>query len=302
MYQIWAFFIKRPHGRCNEKRALRKPSFSALPFLQLIFFWNKPRFADFAHATRLGETWRVSEVNNMMADDNYCIRADYLPRESAETIELSPGEYWTADRKRLAAEYQYDVYEYVARLLGEGRDCLILDVGCGYPIKAATLLRSRCQRLVLADQPTLQETIAKDFPDLEFIPINLANPSGLGQKFDVIVCADVIEHLLDPDPAMSFFRHHLSPKGRLVLSTPERIISRGPDCVTSDKPEHVREWAYDEFANYVESRGFVVREHKLLPVQKLPKTETLARRLLVSVRKTRRWAGTQMVICELPKD
>jgi 2-polyprenyl-3-methyl-5-hydroxy-6-metoxy-1,4-benzoquinol methylase len=45
--------------------------------------------------------------------------------------------------------------------------------------------------------------------------------SSLGDaRYDVVVMADVVEHLRDPVSAMARYRPLLSPGGRLVLSTP----------------------------------------------------------------------------------
>lgn len=222
----------------------------------------------------------------------------YRPRTVALTIEGEPGEYWTPSRCQMASSYQFYVYRYAADLLG--KMCLpsLIDIGCGYPIKAATMLTPLCAKAVVADQPTLIDVVRRDFGNLDFLGINLEKPNlDLGEKFDVVVCADVLEHLLDPDPCMEFIARHLSSDGIAILSTPERDIIRGPNCFESRKPEHIREWNRAEFARFVETRGFRIINHVLTPTQYLPPFEYWMSRVLSKFTKRRLWSGCQMIAC-----
>jgi len=42
----------------------------------------------------------------------------------------------------------------------------------------------------------------------------------LGERFDVVVCGDVIEHVDNPVKLLQFARRHLAPGGRVLVSTP----------------------------------------------------------------------------------
>lgn len=235
----------------------------------------------------------------MSHQDSYCIRDDYEPRTTAETIEEAPGDYWTNRRRRAAAQFQYDVYSRVAKVLRgrpRGRRAVV-DVGCGYPWKANALLKPVADRVVAMDQPSLAEIVEKEFPSLEFRSINLENPDRNDSRFDVVLCADVIEHLLNPDECLEFLRSHQASDGLIVLSTPERRVLRGADCLYSPKPEHVREWTREEFSSYLVSRGFEVLDHQLLPEKRLPLWLRALPKSLISNRESRRFAGCQFVMC-----
>ena len=65
----------------------------------------------------------------------------------------------------------------------------------------------------------------------------------------VIVCSDVIEHVEFPDRLLMKLST-LLPAARVVLiSTPERDLTRGPrDCGPPPNPHHVREWSTRELS------------------------------------------------------
>ncbi|TVZ61503.1 2-polyprenyl-3-methyl-5-hydroxy-6-metoxy-1,4-benzoquinol methylase [Azospirillum brasilense] len=211
----------------------------------------------------------ATEGTHGMKANNYFLKAGYVSLTAVETVEAEPGDYWTPWRIEMASIYQWHVYEAardVARGMPERPH--VLDVGCGYPIKLHRLLApaSASASVTVVDQPTLAGRIAADFPELRFVPVDLERPDAdLGARFGLVICSDVLEHLLDPDPCVAFIKRHLAPGGVAVFSTPERDILRGRDCLRSPKPEHVREWNREEFVRYIESHGFRTLRSLLMP-------------------------------------
>ena len=230
---------------------------------------------------------------------DYCIRAGYKPRTEAVTYVADPREYWNRTRVRTSAIYQYHVYRRVAELLAEMPQRSFADVGCGYPFKVKQLISPLTDEITLFDQPSMETMIATHFPGMRFIALNLEIAGDAPEaKYDCIVCADVIEHLLNPDSLLTLIRSLAKPESVIVLSTPERDIVRGPDCMASPKAEHVREWNSQEFAEYVGQSGFKVLEHSLVPSRKLTLVEEhLMPRALRW--KTKRYCGCQMIVCTL---
>jgi len=231
--------------------------------------------------------------------DDYGIRSDYVARQVAETRESLPKDYWNDSRIRNAGQYQYAVYRAAARLIADRPEGArkVADIGCGYPVKAHRLLSPLADSLTLYDQPTLRPVIEADFPSMRFFGIDLESPETAEGGYDLTICSDVIEHLLDPDPCLGFLKSITKPDGLMVISTPEREVLRGSDCLSSPKPEHVREWSRDEFRSYLESRGLVIHEHVLVPEKRLTTLENILAPLLGSIRPHRRWIGCQLLVC-----
>jgi SAM-dependent methyltransferase len=112
-----------------------------------------------------------------------------------------------------------------------------------------------------------------------------------------VLCADVIEHLLDPDPCLDFMRRHLAPGGLLLISTPERIALRGKDCMDCPHPMHVREWSFAEFGRFLASRRFEVADHLLLPQQRISPARKAYGRLMAALGRPPSWYSCQLAIC-----
>lgn len=234
--------------------------------------------------------------------DTFFLKPGYRQRDKA--VSLDPPEsakgFWTPQRVETASVYQYHVYEHARDLAERFGLGSAMDVGCGYPAKFAELIAPVVKDATLVDQPSMADVIGAEFPRFGFAAADLERIDlDLGRKFDLILCVDVLEHLVNPDSCMRFIRNHLSPEGYAVLSTPERDHLRGRDCDHSPKPDHVREWNGAEFARYVASRGFSIVRQTFVSQLRLGRAEFALSRLLAPVLRTRRWSSCQMVVCRV---
>ncbi|WP_339742009.1 class I SAM-dependent methyltransferase [uncultured Rubinisphaera sp.] len=235
-----------------------------------------------------------------IADDNFCIKQGYIINSDACTYEEDDShEYWTAQRQSLASEYQYDVYVECAKWLLNHPSKSILEIGCGPAVKTAEFLVPFSKQIVLIDQPSIREIATKNVPESEFYSVNLESPDFTSEiKFDLIMCADVIEHLHNPDPCLELIYEHLSDQGVVFLSTPERDVRYYPGCNSSQHPAHIREWNQPEFSTYIESRRFDILRSELVPPRKLSLLDKYLRFLFDRFYKTSRWHGCQMVVAK----
>jgi SAM-dependent methyltransferase len=174
--------------------------------------------------------------------------------------------YWTDERIALSARYQAHVYRLAAALITRHRLRSVLDVGCGPCAKLRTIIEPLCTDITGLDQPTAIATARRLGVLWPLVPVDLERPqTNPTRSFDLILCADVLEHLSDPDPTLDLIRAAARPRSLIVLSTPERRRLRGRACLESRKPEHVREWSRTEFIQFVRSRGFRVLASRLMP-------------------------------------
>ena len=181
-------------------------------------------------------------------------------------------EYHHHDDRDLTDEWQKEVYEHAADLAQRFGYDNILDVGCGSGFKLIRYFEHRntlgleldCNLGFLKNEYPQRSWDLSDFsavPDFE--------P-------DLVICADVIEHLTDPDALLDYLirlkaRHY-------VISTPDRSLLYRPwqkrYWGPPRNPSHQREWTSKEFFRYI-SDTFEVVDHLI----------------------TRRDQATQMIVC-----
>jgi len=137
---------------------------------------------------------------------------------------------FAVDRERHLAAYRF------ARAHAAGR--AVLDAGSGEGYGAA-LLAEVAARVVGLDRPEAVRVAAARHraPGLEFRAHELERLGALGERFDLVVSFQVIEHVRDP---VGFLRALARCGGALVVTTPNRLMS------VSENPYHLREWTAAE--------------------------------------------------------
>jgi 2-polyprenyl-3-methyl-5-hydroxy-6-metoxy-1,4-benzoquinol methylase len=195
----------------------------------------------------------------------YKIKAGYKSKTNNVTVDaVRDVVYWTPDKIAMSRRYQRSVYQWVARLVKEKKLASVLDVGCGPATKLVEIVGKTGIRIVGVDQPAVIEWCKKQYPGITFLADDFEHPVATPlQSFDMVICADVIEHMDDPDALLSYILAVLAPGGMVVLSTPERDILRGVDNMETPNRDHVREWNESELRQYLESSGFRILETKL---------------------------------------
>src|SRR2546428_3910872 len=148
---------------------------------------------------------------------------------TGERLSEVDGEFGVDLERRLAADR-------FAGARAAGRS--VLDAGCGEGYGAA-LLAETAARVVGVDR-TEAIAIARARharPGLEFRAVDLERLSALGERFDLVVSFQVIEHLRDP---VGFIGALVAAGGALIVTTPNRLAS------VSENPYHLREWTAAE--------------------------------------------------------
>ncbi|HMH50495.1 MAG TPA: class I SAM-dependent methyltransferase [Candidatus Acidoferrum sp.] len=147
---------------------------------------------------------------------------------------------------------------YMSQVLVERFGCTVVGIECDP--EAAERARAACGRVIVADIDAL------DFA------------AALGaERFDVIVCADVLEHLRDPGRALAALRPLLAPDGYVVASLPnvghvaivaELLNGRfpyGPLGLLDDT--HLRFFTRQSVYECFERAGFLVSHLECLRVE-----------------------------------
>ncbi|HIF00367.1 MAG: class I SAM-dependent methyltransferase [Fuerstiella sp.] len=211
-------------------------------------------------------------------NDTFCLPADYQVNAAVRPSDRE-SEYWTERRIATSALYQHQVY-CLARSLAERRQCsAVLDVGCGVGTKLNQHFDSAFS-LVGIDQADAIEHCARLYPDHRWLTDDLDEPNlctaDLGVDIDLMICADVIEHLGSPEVLLRHLLKLSSPQTLLILSTPDRDRLVGRQAKHPSIPEHLREWNIREFREFVELSGWrVLNQRIVFPFRMRPDRFTL---------------------------
>lgn len=158
--------------------------------------------------------------------------------------------------------WQPHVYALAAAVARRAGATHIVDIGCG---RAAKLAALRGEFSVVGiDYGSNLDHCRTNYPDGTWLEADLERTAvcpldaGLLAR-SVIVCADVIEHLVDPTALLTMLAGAGTHAHAILLSTPERVRTWGPDHLGPPPNEaHIREWSLDELCTLTVHHGFVL--------------------------------------------
>lgn len=142
-----------------------------------------------------------------------------------DTVRHRLGElgFGRGDLGRKAEPYEYkpsanSSHALVLELVPDATPLRILDVGCG-PGWVAAELRRRGHHVtgvdLIADEGVEERTDRFFAADVE-----RGLPDEVGEGFDIVIAADVIEHVRNPDELLADLAGRMDPRGRIIASVP----------------------------------------------------------------------------------
>lgn len=97
----------------------------------------------------------------------------------------------------------------------------VLDVGCATGYLGAALAERGCLVWGLDRDPAALRQARGRYRDLRVIDLEEADRLPWPERyFDVIIGADILEHLRDPGRALRLLHRYLQPEGRAIVSVP----------------------------------------------------------------------------------
>ena len=188
----------------------------------------------------------------------YKIQENYIHR-------AEPGHH---DDSNWEDQSQYEVYQYCAKFMELNNLQTVVDIGCGSGFKLMKDLgkfktigteTEPCYSLLKSKYPDREWYLAGESEKSFFKNPNIENA-------DVVLCCDVIEHIVDPDVLLEYLVS-LNAK-YYIISTPCReVLCKNPRFSATYEPTwngpplngcHVREWTMSEFTEYISERFEVV--------------------------------------------
>jgi len=236
-----------------------------------------------------------------MNGNNYYIKEGYICNPAKTFDKEETDQYWSDERLEASRLFQYHVYEYAFKVFNKHKFRTVADVGSGPGIKTIDFFHDKAEKITLFDQPSTEKVIEKRPENVDFIPIDLDNLDGVDikTKYDIIICADVIEHLKDPDQLLEFLKSISHHQSIIIISTPERDIRRGINNKQSPNEEHVREWNKEELYKYIYSKGFNIEKHF---TTQMKKTSNYKRNVFFTIIKliySKQLKATQVISCKI---
>ncbi len=157
----------------------------------------------------------------------------------------NPSQKLTGERPGEGADFDYDearhlvAYRFAAEL---ARGKRVLDAGSGEGFGTKELAATAASVLGVDYDASVVASAARRWPlaNLEFRRLDLSR-EGLGERFEVVTCFQLIEHLDDDRAFLARLCEHVEPGGLLVMTTPNRSQTPG------ENPYHVREYLPEEF-------------------------------------------------------
>jgi len=98
----------------------------------------------------------------------------------------------------------------------------VLDIGCGNGSLSNLIARLGYEVVGIEDSLTGFMTAKQNFPECKFIHTSVYDIpySDLEGSFDIVISAEVIEHLVYPRELIKAVKKCLKPNGSLILTTP----------------------------------------------------------------------------------
>ena len=161
----------------------------------------------------------------------------------------------------VSREYQLATYKIAAELICEHDLKSTIDLGCGYGKKLVKYIVPICDTITGVDDVGSikyckaihsKHNITWEMADFELEYDNVG-------KFDLVICADVLEHIKDYKRLLGTITNCMHDKSYAVISTPD------VDTVTDEietNADHKQFWNKQEFIDIANENGLVVEDTK----------------------------------------
>jgi len=165
----------------------------------------------------------------------------------------------TLERMAAAPRFNRWMFERLRPWIGRR----VLEIGAGIGNMSALLLdHAAVDRVVLTDtEPYYLSRLRERFAGRAQVAVAelrlpARDPRLVAERFDTVVCLNVLEHIEQDGAALGAMRDLLQPRGRLVLLVPSLRALYG---TLDEALGHFRRYVPDELRAKLESAGFRVR-------------------------------------------
>lgn len=191
---------------------------------------------------------------------HYAIRSGYKVQETTGGKPIP-----FRDSRRRSLRSQSEVYRMARDLAARHSLDSVVDLGCGLGYKLAKFIRPICSAITGIDCPEAIAYCKRRHRFGRWIADDIEDRRYSGDPpFDLIIAADVVEHLVNPDLLLEYIKSLAHPQTTIVISTPERDRVRGRSSLGPPENQfHMREWNSEEFCQYLTESGLTVARHEV---------------------------------------
>ncbi|MBE9166977.1 class I SAM-dependent methyltransferase [Pleurocapsales cyanobacterium LEGE 06147] len=144
----------------------------------------------------------------------------------------------------------------------------ILDLGCGNGSFSYLIAQQGYEVIGIEQSESGIKFARQNFPDCHFIQGSIYEgiPAELENSFDIVISAEVIEHLYYPRELVKYARKCLKPNGSLIITTPYHGYWKNLLLAVSGKMDghfttlwdggHVKFFSVATLSSLLESEGF----------------------------------------------
>lgn len=174
--------------------------------------------------------------------------------------------HWRMISKNHREHHPFTVarYKICLEMLGELGNRTVVDFGCGDGALAGMIAKVG-NRVIGVEPNELGLRLAREKFDQHGLSATFYSSSSMIDdcSCDVVVCADVIEHVDNPDNILAEIFRILKPGGDAVISTPIRLTESPID------KKHVKEFFPSEFESLCEKYGRIIEMRQAIPLAAL---------------------------------
>lgn len=181
---------------------------------------------------------------------NYGLKPSYMARSKPE---------YFSDSLPDSTAWQADVYRLAAGLALKANVKRLVDIGCGQGGKLASYAGEF--EIVGYDYGDNIAKCQQAYPEGQWHTADLESESiTTGFQDSVVICADVIEHLIKPDMLLETLRNAAKTAAYVLVSTPDRMrVYRRDQSGPPGNPYHVREWTLNELESWFHDEQMPIR-------------------------------------------
>ena len=179
----------------------------------------------------------------MLTTSTYCVKEGYIIRPNPDFD----------DERGKTDECQNGVYLHARQWANELGLRSVVDVGTGGGFKLMKYFED--MDTLGIDMPQTVAWLRETYPKRAWA----IAPMEHAPWCDMVICSDVIEHLVDPEPLLAFIKQCRAKA--IVISTPDR--DKLAEHSWGGPPRnlcHVREWSFKEFGEYMGQHFTVIKQ------------------------------------------